>query len=58
MKSITNDSLQAFQIFLNYPTGVRSIFIAPKQTLVVPGSSISKQVTVMASRRILKVREA
>lgn len=58
MKSITNDSLQAFQIFLDYPGGSRSVFIQPKETLVVPSSAISKQVSIMASRRILKVKQA
>lgn len=57
MKSITNDSLQAFQIFLNYPKGIRGVFIKPKETLVVPAGAVSKQVSVMAARRILKVRE-
>jgi hypothetical protein len=56
MKSITNESLQAFQIFLRYPKGVQSMFIKPKETVVVPGSAITQQCEVMASRKILKIR--
>lgn len=56
MKSITNESLQAFQIFLQYPQGVKAVFIKPKETIAVPGSAITQQCEVMAARKILKIR--
>lgn len=57
MKAITNESLQTFQIFLSYPSGVRSIHIKPKQTLVVPSSAVTEQVELMSRRKIVKIKE-
>jgi len=56
MKSITNTSLQTFEIFLNYAGGPRSIFLEPKATMVVPSSAISEQCLVMSKRKILKIK--
>jgi hypothetical protein len=56
MKSITNDSLQSFQIFLNYSTGTKAVFIQPKATLVVPDNAITKQCKNLSNRKILKIR--
>jgi hypothetical protein len=58
MKAITNESLQSFNIFLSYPSGVKSVYIKPKETLVVPAPAVTDQVELMARRRILKIREA
>ena len=52
MKSITNDSLQSFEIYLKYPTGTKSVFIEPKQTIVVPANSITKQCENLSFRKI------
>ena len=56
MKSITNDSLQSFQIFLNYTTGTKAVSILPKETLVVPDNTITKQCKNLSNRKILKIR--
>lgn len=56
MKSITNDSLQAFEITLYFPDKVERRWLGPKQTIVVPASSLSPQVGLMAKRRILRIR--
>lgn len=58
MKSITNESLQTFQIFLDYPRGPKSMYLKPKQTVVVPETVISKQVRIMEAHKHLKIREA
>jgi len=56
MKSITNTSLQAFQLFLDFPEGIKAIFIKPKETLVVPSSAVSRQCTIMSKRKLLKIK--
>jgi len=56
MKSITNDSLQAFEITLHMPNGAERRWLGPKQTLVVQASAISPQIALMAKRRILRIR--
>jgi hypothetical protein len=56
MKSITNDSLQSFEIYLKYPTGTKSVFIGPKETIVVPANSITKQCENLNFRKILRIR--
>ena len=58
MKSITNQSLQTFQIFLEYSNGPRSVYLKPKQTIVVPEQVISKQVRIMESHKHLKIAQA
>jgi len=56
MKSITNDSLQSFQIYLNYTTGTKAVSIAPKQTIVVPEAAITKQCRNLSNRKILRIK--
>jgi hypothetical protein len=56
MKSITNTSLQTFQVFLDYPTGVKSVFLKPQQTIVVPEKSVSRQCNIMNKRKILRIK--
>lgn len=58
MKSITNHSLQTFQIFLKFPQGSKSVFIKPKETIVVPESAISRQIRIMENRRVIKIKSA
>lgn len=56
MKSITNDSLQSFQIYLNYSTGTKAVSIGPKATLVVPDNAITKQCKNLCNRKILRIK--
>lgn len=56
MKSITNDSLQAFEITLHFPDKAERRWLGPKQTIVVPASAVSPQIALMAKRRILRIR--
>jgi hypothetical protein len=58
MKLVTNDSLQAFEIFLRTPAGVRTVWLRPKQSIAVPGGYISEQIVTMVNRRLLTVRNA
>jgi len=56
MKSITNDSLQSFEILFNYQNGPRRVWLKPKQTIVVPETAVSQQCLLMARRRILRIK--
>jgi len=56
MKSITNTSLQTFEIYLNYPTGIKTVFLKPHETFIVPSGSISRQCIVMSKRKILTIK--
>lgn len=56
MKSITNDSLQAFEITLHFATGAERRWLGPKETIVVPAAAIGQQIALMAQRRILRIR--
>jgi len=56
MKSITNTSLQTFEIYLDYPVGVKTIFLKPHETIVVPPGSISRQCMIMSKRKILTIK--
>jgi hypothetical protein len=56
MKSITNTSLQTFEIYLDYPKGVKTIFLKPHETFIVPSGAISRQCRVLSKRRILTIK--
>lgn len=58
MKSITNDSLQTFEIYLSWPKGVSSVRLRPKHSIVVPASAITEQCKVLFRRKLIKIREA
>lgn len=56
MKSITNDSLQAFQLFVMYPKGMTTIRLKPKQSIVVPDTAITEQCRILAGRKQIKIK--
>lgn len=56
MKSITNTSLQAFEIYLKYPKKDVRIYLQPKKTIVVPSSSLSEQCLTLYKRRLLRIK--
>lgn len=59
MKSITNHSLQGFEIFLKQgSTALKSVHLLPRQSIVVPESAISEQILAMSKRKILKIKNA
>jgi len=58
MKVITNQSLQAFEVYFNTPQGAKAVWLRPKQSMSVPGGYISDQLHNMINRRILSVRNA
>jgi len=58
MKSITNSSLQSFEIHFATPKGNTSHWLKPRETIVVPLSYITEQVKNMQRMRLLRVRDA
>lgn len=56
MKSITNTSLQCFEIYLDFPEGTKTVFLKPKHTVVVPAMALSRQCMVMSKRKQLKIK--
>jgi hypothetical protein len=58
MKSITNDSLQGFEIHFRTPKGNTTKWLKPKETIVVPASYITEQVKNMQRMRLLRVKNA
>ncbi len=58
MKSLTNHSLQRLEVFFRTQKGPKRTWIMPKETIVIPESFISKQVRVLAERRMIKIKNA
>ena len=58
MKSITNTSIQSFEIYLSTNKGAEVYWLKPQETIVVPASYLSEQVNTLIARRILRVQNA
>jgi hypothetical protein len=58
MKLITNNSLQAFTIFLKTEKGVKEKRLFPKESIVVPETYVSEQIQTLHKRRLLKISQA
>jgi hypothetical protein len=58
MKSITNTSIQSFEIYFTTDKGPESYWLQPQETVVVPQSYFSDQIRLLTKRRILRVQNA
>jgi len=58
MKSITNTSIQSFEIYFTTDKGPETYWLRPQETVVVPSSYITEQVQLLTKRRILRVQNA
>ena len=56
MKKVKNDSLQTWQLIFSTPEGFTHHWLRPRKSIVVPASYITDQVSLMAKRRILTVK--
>ncbi len=56
MKTIRNDSIQGFELYLNTPKGKEIKFLKPKQTVIVPEGYISTQIKTLHKRRHLTIK--
>jgi hypothetical protein len=55
LKSVKNDSLQAFTVFLSTEKGCLEKTLAPGESIVVPEPYISEQIKTLHKRRIFKI---
>jgi hypothetical protein len=58
MKSITNTSIQSFEVYLQTPKGPEVYWLSPNETLVIPASYLSEQIHTLVKRRIIRVQNA
>jgi len=55
MKTIVNESLQAFQICLLAPGGNQMVTLGPKKSMLIKESQISKMILNLVKRKIIKI---
>ena len=58
MKSVTNTSIQSFEIYFSTPKGPEIYWLTPQETVVVPSGYITEQIQTLMKRRILRVQNA
>lgn len=58
MKTITNLSVQGFEIYFSTPTGMQTYWLKPNEYLTIPKSYLSPQIKNMVERRLVKIQEA
>ena len=58
MKSITNTSIQSFEIYFSTNKGPEIYWLKPQETIVVPVTYLTEQIHTLAKRRILRVSNA
>lgn len=52
---LVNLSLQGFNVFLTTDSGSRSFWLTPKESVLIPESSVSGQIKRMIKKRLLKL---
>jgi hypothetical protein len=55
MKTIINESLQAFQICLLHPGENKMVLLRPRQSITVHQNQISNMILNLAKRKIIKI---
>jgi len=55
MKQVTNASFQSLTVFFRTPTGVKSYWMQPGETKVIPESYVSQHIKKLVKRRQLSV---
>jgi hypothetical protein len=58
MKTVKNNSLQAFTVFFNTETGCKEKWMKAGQSIVVPDTYITEQIKTLHRRRIFKISNA
>lgn len=58
MKRIKNESVTGKQIVLKTPRGPKTVWLAPKEDVVVPETYITTTIKNLAKRRVLRVVNA
>lgn len=52
---LVNLSLQGFNIFLVSDAGSKSFWLTPKESVLIPESSVSSQIKKMIKKKLLKL---
>jgi predicted transcriptional regulator len=52
---LVNLSLQGFNIFLVTDSGPKSFWLTPKESVMIPESSVSSQIKKMIKKKILRL---
>lgn len=58
MKTITNLSLQSFEVYLQTEKGPDTYWLTPNEYLTIPTEYITPQIKTLVERRLLKIQEA
>jgi len=58
MKTVKNNSLQAFTVFFNTEKGCKEKWLKAGQSIVVPDTYITEQLRTLHRRRIFKISNA
>lgn len=58
MKTITNLSLQGFEIYFSTPTGTQTYWLKPNEYLTVPQEYFTPQISNLVERRLVKIQDA
>lgn len=58
MKIIKNETTQGFEIYLNTSQGIKSVWLSPKQKLVVEEFAITTQLLTLNKRKIVRISNA
>jgi len=58
MKTVKNETTQGFEVFLKTDYGYKSIWLKPKERIVVEESAISPQLLVLNKRKLVRISNA
>lgn len=58
MKIIKNETNQGFEIYINTSEGPKSVWLKPKQKIVVENFGITEQLLVLNQRKLIRIINA
>jgi len=58
LKAVKNDSLQMLEIYLQTEQGPKTLWLSPKERVLVPESYIGQQLKTLLTRRMVKITNA
>ena len=58
MITVSNVSLQGFELYLQTEQGVTTYWLSPKEYLTVPNKYLTPQIQTLVKRRLLRLQEA
>ena len=58
MKTVKNNSLQAFTVFFNTEKGCKEKWLKAGESIIVPDAYITEQLRTLHRRRIFKISNA